>query len=193
MLCDLIDYSPPGFSVHGSFPGKNTGSGHHFLLQRILLTQGSNLHPLPWQVDLPLSHQGSPERSIYLSSVTNKTIFFAWFIFTYLVISTNVTLGGHPVITHILLSWITKKPPPGNSLPLWDGSSLPTCRFHYHICSQEKYRSITCSSSQLLFYHLQFWLFLFWLNLGNCLMRLVYHPFYSQYPPSLTFLLLPEE
>ena len=76
VLCDLIDYSPPGSSVHGIFPGKNTESGHHFPLQRILLTQGSNLHLLRWQEDsLPLSHQGSPERSIYLSSVTNKRIF----------------------------------------------------------------------------------------------------------------------
>ena len=24
-LCDPMDYSPPGFSVHGDSPGKNTG------------------------------------------------------------------------------------------------------------------------------------------------------------------------
>ena len=30
-------------------PGKNTGVGCHFLLQGILLTQGSNLHLLSWQ------------------------------------------------------------------------------------------------------------------------------------------------
>ena len=30
-------------------PGKNTGVGCHFLLQRIFLTQGSNLHLLHWQ------------------------------------------------------------------------------------------------------------------------------------------------
>ena len=41
------------------FPGKNTGVGYHFLLQRIFLTQGSNLSLLHWQVDSsPLSHQG---------------------------------------------------------------------------------------------------------------------------------------
>ena len=39
------------------FPGKNTGVGCHFLLQRIFLTQGSNLHLLHWQADsLLLSH-----------------------------------------------------------------------------------------------------------------------------------------
>ena len=41
--------------------GKNTGVGHHALLQRIFLTLGSNLHLLHWQADsLPLSHLGSP-------------------------------------------------------------------------------------------------------------------------------------
>ena len=45
------------------FPGKNIGVGCHFLLQGILLSQGSNLHLwclLHWRADsLPLSHQGS--------------------------------------------------------------------------------------------------------------------------------------
>ena len=34
--------SPPGSSVHGIFPGKNTGVGCHFLLQGIFLTEGLN-------------------------------------------------------------------------------------------------------------------------------------------------------
>ena len=38
-----MDCSPPGSSVHGDSPGKNTGVGCHVLLQGILLTQGSNL------------------------------------------------------------------------------------------------------------------------------------------------------
>ena len=43
------------------FPGKNTGAGCHFLLQRIFQIQGSNPHLLHWQADsLPLSHQGNP-------------------------------------------------------------------------------------------------------------------------------------
>ena len=42
------------------FPGKNTGVGCHFLLQRIFPTQGSNSHLLHWRVDsLLLSHEGS--------------------------------------------------------------------------------------------------------------------------------------
>ena len=34
-LCDPTDCSLPGFSIHGIFPGKNTGVGCHFLLQGI--------------------------------------------------------------------------------------------------------------------------------------------------------------
>ena len=63
-LWDPMDCSPPGFSVHGILPGKNTGTGCHFLLQGIFPTQGLNprlLHLLHWQVDsLPLHHVGSP-------------------------------------------------------------------------------------------------------------------------------------
>ena len=42
ILCNSTDCSPPGSSVHGASPGKNTGVGCHALLQGILRTQGSN-------------------------------------------------------------------------------------------------------------------------------------------------------
>ena len=35
------DCSPPGSSIHGDSPGKNTGVGGHFLLQGIFPTQGT--------------------------------------------------------------------------------------------------------------------------------------------------------
>ena len=41
-LCDSMDCSLPGSSVHRDSPGKNTGVGCHALLQRIFPTQGSN-------------------------------------------------------------------------------------------------------------------------------------------------------
>ena len=45
------------------FPGKNTGVGCHFLLQRIFLTQGSNSGLLHCrQILYHLSHQESPQR-----------------------------------------------------------------------------------------------------------------------------------
>ena len=36
-LCDPVDCSPPGTSVHGDSPGKNTGVGCHDFLQKIFL------------------------------------------------------------------------------------------------------------------------------------------------------------
>ena len=41
-LCNPMDCSPPGSSVHRDSPGKNTGVGCHALLQGIFPTQGSN-------------------------------------------------------------------------------------------------------------------------------------------------------
>ena len=40
-LCNPMDCSPPGSSIHGIFQ-VSTGVGCHFLLQEIFLTQGSN-------------------------------------------------------------------------------------------------------------------------------------------------------
>ena len=60
-LCDPIDCSPSGSSVHGESPGKNTGVGCHALLQGIFKTQGSNpglSHRR--QILYHLSHGGSP-------------------------------------------------------------------------------------------------------------------------------------
>ena len=65
-LCNPMDYSPLGSSIHGDFPGKNTGVGCHALLQGIFLTQGLNLClPNCRQILYLLSHQGS--------ITTNKT------------------------------------------------------------------------------------------------------------------------
>ena len=46
-LCDPVNCSLPGFSVHG-IPSKNSGVGCHALLQGICLLQGSNLHLKMW-------------------------------------------------------------------------------------------------------------------------------------------------
>ena len=48
-------------SLSMRFPRQEYWSGLHFLLQGMFLTQGSNPHLLPWQVDsLPLSDLVSP-------------------------------------------------------------------------------------------------------------------------------------
>ena len=63
-LCDPMDCSPPGTSVYGSSPGKNTGVGCHALLQGIIPTQGSNLQLLCLLHSqagfLPLAPPGKP-------------------------------------------------------------------------------------------------------------------------------------
>ena len=66
-LCDPSDCSLSVSSVHGIFPGKNTGVGCLFLLQGIFPTQALNPHFLccrwrsAFQADSwLLSHQGSP-------------------------------------------------------------------------------------------------------------------------------------
>ena len=59
-LCDPMDYSPPGSSIHGDSLGKNTGVDCHAFLQGIFPTQGSNpgLPRCRW-ILYRLSHQGS--------------------------------------------------------------------------------------------------------------------------------------
>ena len=64
-LCDPMDCSLPGFSVHGIF---------HCLLQGIGLTQGSNPGPLHCTQTLyPLSHQGRLKEAIL--GALNKYVF----------------------------------------------------------------------------------------------------------------------
>ena len=59
-------YSPPGSSVHGDSPGKNTGVGCHALLQGIFPTWGLNLGLLHcWWILYHLSHQWSISTYIY--------------------------------------------------------------------------------------------------------------------------------
>ena len=66
-LCDPMDCSPPGSSVHRDFPGKNTEVGRLSILQGIFPTQESNqglLH-CRW-VLYQLSYQGSPYTYIHI-------------------------------------------------------------------------------------------------------------------------------
>ena len=68
-LFDPMDCSPPGSSVHGDSPGKNTRVSCHALLEGIFPSQGSNpglLHCR--QILYRLSHQGSLNNSIVKSS-----------------------------------------------------------------------------------------------------------------------------
>ena len=58
ILCNPMDCSPPGSSVHRDSPGKNTGVDCHALLQGIFPTQKSNTDlPHCRQILYHLSHQ----------------------------------------------------------------------------------------------------------------------------------------
>ena len=60
-LCNLMDCSPPGSSVHADSPGKNTRVGGHVLFQGIFLIQGSNSGLSHCrQILYHLTHQGNP-------------------------------------------------------------------------------------------------------------------------------------
>ena len=60
-LCNLMDCSPPGSSVHGDSPGKNTGGGCPGPPPEDLLNPGIKARSPVLQADALLSdHQGSP-------------------------------------------------------------------------------------------------------------------------------------
>ena len=65
-LCDPMDCSPPGSSVHGDSPGKNTRAGCQALLQGIFPTQGRSpgLPHCRW-ILYCLSHPGSQRKMHY--------------------------------------------------------------------------------------------------------------------------------
>ena len=74
-LCDPMDCSLPGSSVHGDIPGKNTGVSCHALLQGIFPTQGSNPGLLHCRQTLyQLSYKGSPNQ-VYCN-IKQKVFFF---------------------------------------------------------------------------------------------------------------------
>ena len=64
-LCKPMDCGPPGSSVHGDSPGRNTGVGCCALLQEIFPIQGPNPGHLHCrQILYHLSHQGSKNTGV---------------------------------------------------------------------------------------------------------------------------------
>ena len=78
ILCDPMDCSPPGSSVHGDSPGKNTGADCHALIQGAFPTQGSNqgLPHCRWMF-LPFEPPGKPPHKIIIQKDTCNTRFIA--------------------------------------------------------------------------------------------------------------------
>ena len=64
ILCNPMDYSPPGSSVHGDSPGKFTGMRCHGLLQGILPSQENKPRSPTLQADsLSSESQGKPKNA----------------------------------------------------------------------------------------------------------------------------------
>ena len=76
-LCDPLHCRPPGSSIHGDSPDKNTGVGYYAPLQGIFTTQGSNpgLPHFRW-ILYHLSHQ---EMSYALTDIGNLISGFSAF------------------------------------------------------------------------------------------------------------------
>ena len=74
-LCNTIDCSTPGSSVHGNFAGKNTEVGCHALLQGIFPSHGSNMHLLCllyWQAgSLPLVPSRKPSLCLKCGTISH--------------------------------------------------------------------------------------------------------------------------
>ena len=79
ILCDPMDRSPPGFSVHGDFPGKNTGGGGHALLQGIFPNPGLNpgLSHYRW-ILFPSEPPGVQKEILNLCKSESPTSHFEW-------------------------------------------------------------------------------------------------------------------
>ena len=134
-LCNPMDYSPPGSSVHG-FPSKNTGAGCHALLQGIFLTQGLNpslLCLLHWQMgSLPLASPGNPLSSLshcyFGVSVTHWWPKFELIKFSFIL----QTFSEHPPSVQHWASWLWKhqsRQGPSLVLHLWS--------LHYSLISTQ--------------------------------------------------------
>ena len=75
-LCNPMDHSPQGPSVHGDAPCKNTGVGCHALLQGIFPTQGSNPGlPHCGRILYLLSYQGLLGNSFFRLSYIFTNLF----------------------------------------------------------------------------------------------------------------------
>ena len=130
-LCDPMDCSPPGSSVHGDFPGKNTRMGCHALLHGNLPSPGIKLTSLMPSVlvrqkpeHLGISNTWSSLRYIILTALSCTKYGFSG-VFVYLVHSIARCQEGN--------IWIamspTKEWPLRQGalfcLDLWEGRGLP--------------------------------------------------------------------
>ena len=114
-LCNPMDCSPPGSSVHGDPPGKNTGVRCHACLQGIFPTQGWNPGLLYCRRILyRLSHQGSlvTDNIIILSTTTIIIISTTIIIVTFAAAAAAKSLQSCPTLCDPI-----DGSPPGSPVP----------------------------------------------------------------------------
>ena len=129
-LCDPRDCSPPGSSVHGDSPAKNTGVGCHALLQGIFPTQGSNpgLPHCRW-ILYCLSHQDTTTTATTTASNTECTWYLQRLDYSHHILCLHVPSLHSELSASPLVGWETPAawfllPQP----PLF----LPSLRFGCH-------------------------------------------------------------
>ena len=127
-LCDPMDSSPPGFSVHGDSPGKNTGMGCHDFLQGIFPIQGSNPGlPHCRQILYHLSHQSSPYTYVQFSSVQSLSRVWLFVIPWTVAHQASLSMGTLQART---LEWVAMPSSSGSSQPRdWTQAGLPHWRW----------------------------------------------------------------
>ena len=104
-LCNTMDYSLPGSSVHGDSPGKNTGVGCHALFQGIFLTQGLNsciLWLLQWRQIL--YHWATREDPNTNMGLTNYIIFIYFLQCVLIITLKGITLLILLLFNHQIVS-----------------------------------------------------------------------------------------
>ena len=98
-LCDTMDCSLSGSSVHGDSSGRNIEVGYHALLQGTFPTQESNLGPPHCRLILyHLNHRGSP--SFDCIQFVSKVMSLLFYIMSRFVISFLQRSK------HLLISWL---------------------------------------------------------------------------------------
>ena len=105
-LCDHMDCSPPGSSVHGDSPGKNTGVGCHALLQGNLSNPGIQPRSPALQADsLPTEPPGKPE--VILITVYFKLIITYILMYSKVLYFYSLPTICFDVTIYIFLSYVS--------------------------------------------------------------------------------------
>ena len=102
-LCDPMDCSPPGFSVHGIPQARILEWDCHLLLRGIFPNRGSDSHLLHWQVcPLPLSHLG---RTLWDDNAVNRTPASAMSSPDFLLMTFSISVAFYPHISLAFNLW----------------------------------------------------------------------------------------